>query len=90
MPDNFRTWIGVTDCETHEAVFINAEEVDANNVYEVNIMPRLDKHAWDYITQVIAEELYEDGVDPATIGFTLKAYYTLESNCPHCEENNDG
>jgi len=60
-----------------------------SDVYKFDIMERLDKHAWDYITQVITEELYEDDIDPATIGFRLEAFYTLESNCPHCNEEND-
>lgn len=63
-----------------------------DNVLEFDIMESLDRKASDYIAQVIREALAEDGIDPATIGFHLAAYYTLEghSNCPHCnEENND-
>tara|TARA_B000000557_G_scaffold76174_1_gene60818 strand:- start:273 stop:476 length:204 start_codon:yes stop_codon:yes gene_type:complete len=62
-----------------------------SNVLEFDIMESLDRKAREYITDVIREALAEDGIDPATIGFHLAAYYTLEgdSNCPHCNEEND-
>ena len=48
-----------------------------SNVLEFDIMESLDRKAREYITDVIREALAEDGIDPATIGFHLAAYYTL-------------
>lgn len=62
-----------------------------SNVVQFDIMESLDSKAREYITDVIREALTEDGIDPATIGFHLAAYFTLEgdSNCPHCNEEID-
>ena len=62
-----------------------------SNVIEFDIMESLDSKAREYITDVIQEALADEDIDPATIGFHLAAYYTLEgaSNCPHCNEEDD-
>ena len=62
-----------------------------SNVLEFDIMDCLPKTLQHHIADVIQEALADEDIDPATIGFHLAAYYTLEgaSNCPHCNEEDD-
>ena len=60
-----------------------------SDILEFDIMDCLDSKAREYIADVIREALADEDIEPATIGFHLQALYTLESNCPHCNEEND-